>query len=75
VYCIAIAVATSVRFVVRLPWKLLVLTVPMVVIHLCQHIDSIRVEGQVGAIDNPQSIKLMTQSPLPKHKLRSVGSV
>ena len=47
----------------------------MIVIHLRQHVYSVGIEGQVWALHDPQSIELVTESSLSKHKLSSIGSV
>ncbi len=47
----------------------------MIVIHLRQHVYSVRVEGQVRALHNPQGIQLVTESPLSEHELGSVGAI
>jgi len=47
----------------------------MIVVHLRQHIDGIRVELQMWTIHNAESIQLVAQRNLPEDKLCSVRTI
>lgn len=47
----------------------------MVMIHLCQHVDSVGVKFEVNVLYYPESIQLVAQNSLPKHKLCSIGAI
>jgi hypothetical protein len=47
----------------------------MIVVHFRQHVDCVRVEGQIWAIDHTQRIQLVPQSTLAKYKLSGVGPI
>ena len=36
------------------------LTITVVMVHLCQHIDRVRIEREIRIVHDPKSVKLMT---------------
>ncbi len=55
--------------------KQIELTVSVIVIHLGQHVDCVRIKCKIGAVDNTQHVELMAKSSFSKHELRGIGSI
>lgn len=53
----------------------MLLTVSVVVVHLCQHVDGIRIELQVGTVNDSKSVELVPKSTLPKDELRRIRPI
>ncbi len=51
------------------------LTVAMIMVHFCEHVDSVRVESKVRRVDNTQSVQLMPQSALPEDELGRIRPI
>lgn len=51
------------------------LTVSVIMIHLSQHINGVRIKHQIGAVDHSKGIQLMAKDALPKYELGSIRSV
>ena len=51
------------------------LTVTVIMVHLSQHVDRVRVERKVGAINDAKGIQLMPKCTLSEDKLGGIGSV
>lgn len=49
--------------------------IPMVVVHLRQHIDRVGIEGQVRRVDDAEGVELVPKSTLAKNELGGVRSV
>lgn len=52
-----------------------ILTIAVVVVHLRQHIHSVRIERQIRAFHNAKGIELVPKSALSKDELGGVGTV
>ena len=50
-------------------------TVTVIMIHLCQHVDSIRVKREIWISHYSKSVKLMTECSLAKHELSGIRTV
>ena len=51
------------------------LTVSVIVIHLRQHVDCVRVEGEARAIHDSKRVQLMAKSALAEHELGRVRAI
>ena len=47
----------------------------MIMIHLSQHVDGVRIKGKIRIIHHTQSKKLVTKSAFSEYKLRCVSAV
>lgn len=50
-------------------------TVPVVVVHLRQHVHRVRVKYEVGRVDDPEGVELVSEHAFPKDELRCVSPV
>jgi hypothetical protein len=47
----------------------------VIVVHLRQHVDCVRIEREIWVVHYPKSVKLMTKRTLAKYELRRIGAV
>ena len=50
-------------------------TIAVIVIHLCQHVDCVRVEGEARAIHDSKRVQLMAKSALAEHELGRIRAI
>ncbi len=51
------------------------LTVAMIMVHFCEHVDGVRVESKVRRVDDTESVQLVPQGALPEDELGRVRPI